>query len=576
MNSSSGAPPADAPPAGAGASPVDASPAPAFPADPTSAGVPERRGNFIARHWRGELPLWVSYWVIGFGGTFAARLAILAVENGLPRTPIGAEALYVAEFVLAWGIALAVAVWQVVGTWRSATRHAAARRAADRRPVWATLAKAVMVMSVVATGVQVLRAGVPHAIDVYEAVVLGDPDLPAFGIRVMRQGREAEFNGGIRLGAADALREVLERNPKIEVLHLTSIGGRFAEAQEMYALVRARGLDTYVPWDCESACTLVLAAGRKRWVDPDATVGFHSPSFGAFDRLAAEEGTREWRRALVDAGYEPAFVDRGIAVPAEEMWHPTHDELRAARVITDTADGSQFAVSVYGLEADRDHVELVSEDYPAYAELEQRSPALFDAAVDRLVAAYNAGSTRREIDRLTRTAIGPALVAHAPDAGDQVLVLYSALSTAELDAIRGVSSGLCYLAATGGDFDVSGTRYVGEDLRALEWQVIEEIIVTAALRSTPSEVEVASAIALLEAELAERLGAERLALLSAGAVPVEREDEYCASVIELGRLIAELPEDEAAMILRRLAVSRRDGTVDPLLPPAVQRHFLIR
>lgn len=579
MSFSSGAPSADVSPAGAvtaDAPLVDASPAHASPGGAAPAGVPAQRGTFIARHWRGELPLWVSYWVIGFGGTFAARLAILAVENGLPQTPIGAEAVYVAEFVLTWAIALSVAVWQVVGTWRSATRHAAARRAAGRRPVWATLAKAVLVMSVVATGVQVLRAGVPQAIDVYEAVVLGDPDLPVFAIRVMRQGREAEFSGGIRLGAAEALREVLDRNPKIEVLHLTSIGGRFLEAQKMYALVRARGLDTYVPWDCESACTLVFAAGRKRWVAPDATIGFHSPSFGAFDRLAAEEGTREWRRALVDAGYAPAFVDRGIAIPAEEMWHPTHDELRAARVITDTADGSQFAVSLYGPEVDRDHVALVSEDYLAYAELEQRSPALFDAAVDRLVAAYNAGSTQREIDRLTRTAIGPALAAHAPDAGKEVLVLYSALSTAELEAVRGVSSGLCYLAATGGDFDVSGTRYVGEDLRALEWEVIERVIATAALQPGPSDAAVATAVARLDAGLAERLGADRLALLSASDVPAERENEYCAAVIELGRLIAELPEDEAAMILRRLTLSRRDGTVDPLLPPAVQRHFLIR
>ena len=579
MHSSSGAPPADVSPAGAvtaDAPLADASPAPASSVGAPSAGTPLRRGNFITRHWRGELPLWVSYWVIGFGGTFAARLAILAVENGLPRTPIGTEAVYFAEFVVTWVIALSVAVWQVVGTWRSATRNAAARRAAGRRPVWATLAKAVMVVSVVATAVQVLRAGVPQAIDVYEAVILGDPDLPVFDIRVMRQGREAEFNGGIRLGAAEALRETLDRNPNLEVLHLTSIGGRFVEAEKMYALVRARGLNTYVPWNCESACTLVLAAGRQRWVDPDATIGFHGPSFGAFDQLAAEEGTREWRRSLVDAGYEPAFVDRGIAIPAEEMWHPTHDELRAARVITDTADGSQFAVSGYGTEVDRDHVELVSEVYPAYFELEQRSPALFGAAVDRLVAAYDAGSTQREIDRLTRTAIGPALVAHAPDADDEVLVLYSALSTAELEAIRGVSSGLCYLAATGGDFDVSGTRYVGEDLRALEWQVIEQVIATASPRPAPSDAAVSTALARLDAALAERLGDERLALLSASEVPAERENEYCAAVIEIGRLISELPEDEAAIILRRLTLSRRDGTVDPALPVAVQRHFLVQ
>lgn len=579
MHSSSGAPPADVSPAGAvtaDAPLADAAPAPASSVDAPSAGTPSRRGNFIARHWRGELPLWVSYWVIGFGGTFAARLAILAVENGLSRTPIGTEAVYFAEFVVTWVIALSVAVWQVVGTWRSATRNAAARRAAGRRPVWATLAKAVMVVSVFATAVQVLRAGVPQAIDVYEAVVLGDPDLPVFDIRVMRQGREAEFNGGIRLGAAEALRETLDRNPAIGVLHLTSIGGRFVEAQKMYALVRSRGIATYVPTRCESACTLVLAAGRKRWIAPDAAIGFHGPTFGAFDRIAAEEGAREWRAALVDAGYEPAFVDRGIAIPAEEMWYPTHEELRAARVTTDTTDGSQFAVSGYGGIVTRADMESLGEVIPAFQALKEKSPSRFETAADTIIAAYDEGQTPKQTALTMRRALGAPLAAYAPEADDAVLIDYSALSTMELEEIRAVSSGLCYLAATGGDFDVSGTRYVSEDLRAFELEVIERVIATASPRPDPSDATVAAAFARLDAALAERLGDERLALLSASAVPAEREDEYCASIIALGRVISELPEDEAAIILRRLTVARRDGTVDPALSVAMQRHFLVQ
>jgi hypothetical protein len=540
---------------------------------PADASPP--RGNFVARHWRGELPLWVSYWVIGFGGTFAARLAIFAVESGLPRAPIGAEAAYVAEVGLGWVIALAVAAWQVVGTWRSATRYAAMRRAAGRRPVWSTLAKAVMVMSVVGTAVEVLRNGVPQAIDVYDAVVLRDPDLPEFSIRVMRQGREAEFTGGIRLGAAEALRETLDRNPNLEVLHLSSIGGRFTEAEKMYALVRAHRLATYVPTSCESACTLVLAAGRKRWIAQDASIGFHSPTFGAFDAAAAKVGAREWRDALVEAGYEPAFVDRGIAVPAEEMWYPTHEELRAARVTTDTTDGSQFAISGYGGNLTRADVEPLQEELPAFAALAEKSPAAFEAALDAILAAYEEGKTAPEIADVVRLSIGAAVVAHVSDADDEVLVAYSALSTALLEDIRAVSSGLCYLAATGGDFDVAGTPYVSEDLRKIEGEVFERAIATASLRPVPSDAAVEAAVARLDAALTERIGAERLALLATSEVPAEREDAYCASVIELGRAIGDLPGDDAVAILRRLTLSRREGTVDPSLPAAMRRHFLV-
>src|SRR5438093_933966 len=38
-------------------------------AEPVSA---PSHGNFIVHHWRGELPLWVSYWVINFLGNLCA------------------------------------------------------------------------------------------------------------------------------------------------------------------------------------------------------------------------------------------------------------------------------------------------------------------------------------------------------------------------------------------------------------------------------------------------------------------------------------------------------------------------
>jgi hypothetical protein len=544
--------------------------------DTAPADAARPRANVIVRHWRGELPLWVSYWVIGFGGTFAARLAILAVETWMPRAPLGPEAAYAAEVALGWAIALTVAVWQVVGTWRSATRYAAARRAAGRRPVWSTLAKAVMVLSVLATLVQAARIGLPQAIDVYDVVVLGDPDVPPFDIRVMRRGREAEFTGGIRLGAAEALRKTLDHHPNLSVLHLSSVGGRFSEAEQMLALVRARGLVTYVPASCESACTLVFAAGRERWIAPDAAIGFHSPSFGAFDAFAAEEGAEAWRDALVGAGYERAFVERGIAVPAGEMWYPTHEELAAARVTTHTADGSQFAVSGYGGSLTRADVEPLGEEFPAFLTLQQKAPAAFEEAADVILAAYDAGRTPREIVGVVRAAIGPALVAHAPDADDDVLLDYSIVSTALLEEIRAVSSGLCYLAATGGDFDVTGTRYVGDDVRAAEWEVIERAIDTAALRPAVSDAALAGAVERLEAVLAERLDPRRRALLAANIIRVEQEDDFCAAVIALGRSIGALPSADAVAILRRLTLARRDGKPDEHLPIALQRHFLVQ
>jgi hypothetical protein len=538
--------------------------------------APARRTNVFTRHWRGELPLWVSYWVVGIGATVAALAFVSAIDEAITRSPLSLATSFMLALALSWTVPLAVAVWQVVGTWRSATRNAAARRAAGRRPVWATIAKAMLIISVVSTLSQALRYGVPQFSEAYRIVALGDPDIPDFQIRVMRKNREAEYIGGIKSGAAEQLRKVLDRHPGITVLHLNSGGGRFGEAERMADLVRQRGLVTYVSASCESACTLVFAAGRERWIDPDAALGFHSPSFEGFDATTQAEGIREWRDTLVATGFEPAFVDRGIATPAEEMWYPTRQELKDGRVFTHVSNGSEFAVSGYGGTVLREHAELLGEDYPAYFELQQRSPALFDAAVDRLIAAYDAGSTPREIEVMTRTAIGPALVAHAPDADDDVLLGYSVVSTVLLDDVRGVSSGLCYLAATGGDFDVAGSRYVGGDVREVEWQVIERAIATAAPRPAVSDAALATAVERLEARLAETLDPRRRSLLAATSIRTHQQDDFCAAVIALGQAIDALPREDAVAILRTLTRSRRDGTDAGLLPAALQSHFLLQ
>ncbi|NVL67783.1 hypothetical protein, partial [Escherichia coli] len=56
---------------------------PVPPPLPPRALAPERpkRQNFIARHWRGEYPLWVSYWVVGLFSNMAALLAIVLLSQ---------------------------------------------------------------------------------------------------------------------------------------------------------------------------------------------------------------------------------------------------------------------------------------------------------------------------------------------------------------------------------------------------------------------------------------------------------------------------------------------------------------
>jgi len=83
--------------------------------------------SYVARHWRGELSLPVSYWING--GLVTVGMNIIATLVELSGSA-GAAVLYLVA-------AAPVSIWQIVGIWRSADR---------RHDGWATAAKVMTVI----------------------------------------------------------------------------------------------------------------------------------------------------------------------------------------------------------------------------------------------------------------------------------------------------------------------------------------------------------------------------------------------------------------------------------------------
>jgi hypothetical protein len=73
------------------------------------------------RHWRGDLSLAVSYWIngslFGIGYIVGEKLAIV----GDPSPSIA----YAIGLLVMGALGFAMNVWQLVGVWRSAGKHAA-------------------------------------------------------------------------------------------------------------------------------------------------------------------------------------------------------------------------------------------------------------------------------------------------------------------------------------------------------------------------------------------------------------------------------------------------------------------
>ncbi|MBL0116022.1 MAG: hypothetical protein IPP45_11855 [Sphingomonadales bacterium] len=117
--------------------------------------------NYFIRHWNGDLSLPISYWVnlILFVGLGAFGLVFLFAlfENAV-------NDLRIASFgwLMFWPLVYGLWVWAVVGVWRSATNHV--HRSGPSG--WATVAKAMVILSAFSTAAQMTKSAIPQMLSV--------------------------------------------------------------------------------------------------------------------------------------------------------------------------------------------------------------------------------------------------------------------------------------------------------------------------------------------------------------------------------------------------------------------------
>ncbi len=106
--------------------------------------VQTRSGNYIMRHWHGELSLPRSYWLNGvllwgllvnMGGLVALTVLVFAVGNKSAPLTWSALGAYLA-------IEITVYLWALVGIWRSAGRYTGPA-------IWKVLARVAICLGVI-------------------------------------------------------------------------------------------------------------------------------------------------------------------------------------------------------------------------------------------------------------------------------------------------------------------------------------------------------------------------------------------------------------------------------------------
>ncbi|RXN90994.1 hypothetical protein C7R54_07270 [Achromobacter aloeverae] len=456
---------------------------PTTPTTPTApvASTRSRRGNYFLRHWRGQLPLWLTFWINGF----VFGLVFLFAHGYLALSLKGQASLQLLslESVAALALALLGLAWWAVGLWRCADVRLAGGRARKRSvAVQVMLVCLAWVMLELATTAPLGPVKDLAMLAIGKDVLGGDLEVKA-----SPDGKSVILVGFLHLGAADRVRQALDAAPQARTLVLSSPGGRLQEGELLANLVRARQLDTYVDEYCASACTYAFLAGRERAATPNARIGFHRPysPFGGktIDFLASEDMMDRYRVA----GLPDWFIKRVADTPSTSVWYPTGQQLADARVVTRVSLGGESSRLAFYKSRD-DLLQAVRRE-SIFAAYERRFPGTIDKAVDQGWAVQQRGGNDGEIMTAMRGVVAGTLPALLRASDTPGLERFGRLVLTELNAARAVSPQAC-LQVSEGTLDI--TRTLPPAVMAEEVAVVTQLLAAPPTTAPPPSARKAS------------------------------------------------------------------------------------
>ena len=132
----------------------------------------------------------------------------------------------------------------------------------------------------------------------------------------------------------------VERTPRAAMVVFNSPGGHVGEGEAIGAVIENHRLATGVAagGQCSSACVLAWAAGARKSIAPDASIGVHNASAAEMNeddvaqRLDGIRATSEMGKWLRRFGAPDNVVNKLLDTPPERMYWLSADDLAAWQV----------------------------------------------------------------------------------------------------------------------------------------------------------------------------------------------------------------------------------------------------
>ena len=508
--------------------------------------------SLIGVHWRGEFSLPISYWAIGICAVLFATLTATVVGASLDSLNSDDDYspwLALLAVLSIWMVILSVTTWQVVGVWRSATRYSKSNPAS----IWGGAAKVMVLLGCLNTVGQVVKYAVPQ-ISRMTQIAIGDEEFAKHDIRILRNGSEIAYSGGISFGAAKDLKQILAAAPQIRVLHINSYGGRVAEARNLAKVVRERQLTTYVSETCASACTLVFLAGRQRWLGRSAKLGFHAPDYAKL--MPPEQATAleaKDKAELQKLGVTASFANKVYSTSTDDMWWPTLPELTSANVISGVVGPESFAFSGLNLDLSVEAFNAQLSKIHLFRAMRLVEPAVYDKIVTAFYEGARGGDTQAEITARTRASAIPLFEKYLASASDDLLLDAMRLMLEELAVLDSANDGTCYafLFPQKGRVAIDPMSHFSSDLHARDLEMFATLLESQS-RAYPkiSEAEFGAVMETVAAAIIRQHGLAVLKALVKMDAPNVDKALVCRATRALYKEIAELPARQSAPTLR--------------------------
>jgi hypothetical protein len=280
--------------------------------------------SYFLRHWRGELPLRVAWWINGVGLT-ALSLALERYSTPGLRALTDTRSGFSVLVGIAVALLLLLPAWQVVGIFRAADRHAFQVGTI----LAARLTQALTTVLTILLAIRFLVFAGEAWAGARVAYGIGSD----YTVAVSHGGRMLEVRGAIIFGMADDLRRALDAHPAVRRVRLNIGGGAFSEALKMRSLILAHDLDTDSTTGCSSACLSVYIAGRHRLLHRAARLGFHLPRNPGYGLRGPVEP--EYAGELVYFGHHgvPRWFRQRWMATGRTFWYPTPAQLVEAGLV---------------------------------------------------------------------------------------------------------------------------------------------------------------------------------------------------------------------------------------------------